>query len=99
MGGMVCGYATGCYVVWQQRFIVRSLIIKKLGHLEADYKMLHTSAIRVCRGFKADRLPAGKFIFVGGKLLRHQMEARIIHEMPFNAVHEQCVQYITLQKI
>lgn len=48
---------------------------------------------------KADRLPAGKFIFVGGKLLRHQREARIIREMQFNVVHEQCVQYITLQKI
>jgi hypothetical protein len=48
---------------------------------------------------KADRRPAGKFIFVGGKLLRQQREARIIHEMPFNSVHEQCVQYITGQKI
>lgn len=48
---------------------------------------------------RADRRPAGKFMFVGGKLLRHQMEARIIHEMPFNVFHEQCVQYITLQKM
>jgi len=53
MGGMVCGCATGCYVVWQQQFIVQTVIIKKLGHLEADYKMLHTSAIRDCRGFES----------------------------------------------
>lgn len=48
---------------------------------------------------RVDRRPAGKFIFVGGKLLRYQREARIIHEMPFNIVHEQCVIYIILQKI
>lgn len=47
----------------------------------------------------ADRGPAGKFIFVGGKLLRHQREARIIYGVPFYVVREQCVQYITLQKI
>jgi hypothetical protein len=47
----------------------------------------------------ADRRPAGKFIFVEGKLLRHQREARIIYEMPFYVVHEQCVQYLTLQKV
>lgn len=48
---------------------------------------------------RADRHPAGKFIFVGGKLLRHQRDVRIIHKMPFNVVHEKCIQYITLQKI
>ena len=42
---------------------------------------------------RADRRPAGKFIFVGGKLLHHQREARIIYEKPFNVIHEQCVQY------
>ena len=63
MGGMVCGCATGCYVVWQQQFIVRTLIIKKLGHLEADNKMLYKSAIRDCRGFESRQASCWEIYF------------------------------------
>jgi len=69
MGGNLCGCATGCFVVCQQPFIVGSLIIKKLGYLETDYKMLHVSAIRACRGFESRQASCWEIYFCGREVV------------------------------
>lgn len=95
MGGCV----TGCNVACWQQFIVRTLIIKKLGYLEADYEMLHTSTIRDCRGFESRQASCWEIYFCRREVVTSSKGGQIIHEMSFNVVHEQCVQYITRQKI
>lgn len=53
MGGMLVVVQQDATLSVSSNSSYERLFIKKLGYLEADYKMLHTSAIRDCRGFES----------------------------------------------